>query len=114
MKRFLTRSIFILALSSPIFDAGKTEAGVGGLADDAIRAISRLLKSDDTHKFAGPLTRRICIVMPFLYEKPVFTAQSKSLRGINCPWEVWANIAVIISVGSLSLAGLMQLYKENK
>lgn len=111
MNKSLKRNLLILALSTPIFLTQRAEARWGSLADDAIRLVT---KGDDAAALIGKGSRALCKALPFLYEKPIFTASKDDTQNITCPWEAQGNAIAIFLAALLAIAGIRHIQNLNK
>ena len=103
MNKSVTRTILVFSLCTPIFLTGKAEARWGSLADDAIRLIT---KGDDAGLLLARGSIHLCKVLPFLYEKPIFTASKDDIQNRTCPWEAKGNAIALSLAILLAIAGM--------
>ena len=111
MNKSLKRNLFIFVLCSPIFLAGGAEARWGSLVDDAIRLVT---KGDDAGALIHHGSRHLCKALPFLYEKPIFTASKDDIRNSTCPWQAKVNAFAIFLGVLLAIAGIRHLQNLDK
>ena len=111
MNKSLKRNLLILALSTPIFLTQRAEARWGSLADDAIRLVT---KGDDAGALIFHGSRHLCKALPFLYEKPIFTASKDDIRNSTCPWQAKVNAFAIFLGVLLAIAGIRHLQNLDK
>ena len=110
MNKSLKRNLFIFLLCSPIFLAGGVEARWGALVDDAIRLVT---KGDDAGALIHHGSRHLCKALPFLYEKPIFTASKNDIQNRICPWEAKGNAIAVLLAAFLGIAGIIHIHKLN-
>ena len=110
MNKFLKRNLLILALSSSIFLTQRAEARWGSLVDDAIRLVT---KGDDAGALIAKGSNHLCKALPFLYEKPIFTASKNDIQNRICPWEAKGNAIAVLLAAFLGIAGIIHIHKLN-
>ena len=111
MNKSLKRNLLIFALCTPILLTERAEAGWASLADDAIRIVT---KGDEAGALIFHGSRHLCKALPFLYEKPIFTASTRDIQNGRCPWEAMGNAITIFVATLLGIGGIRHIQNLNK